>query len=139
MRMYPEAAMEKAMTRQEVILRAYAKKISWIEAAEVLGISCRHLRRIRQRIEESGFDGLFDRRLGVASPRRIPIEIVEEVLRLYREEYFDFNVRHFHEKLGEGHSIEISYTWVKKLIQGAGFVEKKGPGRSTESDERESL
>src|SRR5207245_11746394 len=75
----------------------------------------------------SGFDGLFDRRLGVASPRRIPIEIVEEVLRLYREEYFDFNVRHFHEKLGEGHSIEISYTWVKKLLQGAGFVEKERP------------
>ncbi len=42
--------------------------------------------------------------------RRTPIAVVEEVLRLYREEYFDFNVRHFHEKLTEKHFIEVSYT-----------------------------
>jgi hypothetical protein len=35
MRVYSEAAMEKAMTRQEVILRAYAKNISWIAVAEI--------------------------------------------------------------------------------------------------------
>ncbi|MBX3282441.1 MAG: helix-turn-helix domain-containing protein [Acidobacteria bacterium] len=60
MRNYYEAAMEKAMTRQEIILRAYAKKISWIEAAEILGMSCRHLRRIRERYEAMGYEGLFD-------------------------------------------------------------------------------
>ena len=49
--------MGRAMTRQEIILRAYAKKISWIEAAEILGISCRHLRRIREKYEEVGYDG----------------------------------------------------------------------------------
>ena len=68
---YPEIAMEKAMTRQEIILRAYAKKISWIEAAEILGITDRHLRRIREAYEKFGYDGLFDGRLGKASPRRI--------------------------------------------------------------------
>ena len=31
----------------------------------------------------------------------MPLETVEEVLRLYQETYFDLNVRHFHEKLGE--------------------------------------
>ena len=46
MRSYPEAAVEKAMTRQEIILRAYARKISWIEAAQILGYSVRHLRRL---------------------------------------------------------------------------------------------
>jgi hypothetical protein len=47
---------------------------------------------------------------------------VEEVLRLYREEYFDLNMRHFHEKLKEKHSIELSYTFVQKALQGAGLV-----------------
>lgn len=108
--------MEKAMTRQEIILRAYAKKINWIEAADILGLSYRHLGRIKAKYEEVGIDGLFDGRVGKESPRRVPVGEVEEVLRLYREKYFDFNVRHFHEKLSEDHDICFSYTWVKNLL-----------------------
>jgi transposase len=127
MRSYPEGAVEKAMTRQEIILRAYARKISWIEAAQILGYSVRHLRRLKLRYEEEGFEGLFGRRVGKPSPRRIPVPVVEEVLRLYREKYYDLNVRHYHEKLQEKHSIGISYTWVKNLLQGAGLVAKERP------------
>ncbi len=127
MRTYPEIAVEKAMKRQEIILRAYAKKISWIEAAEILGYSPRHLRRIREKYEEVGVDGLMDGRLGRESPRRTPVAVIEEVLSLYREKYFDFNVTHFVEKLHEQHSIEVSYTWVKNLLQGAGLVAKDRP------------
>src|SRR6202162_4436231 len=50
---------------------------------------------------------------------------MEEVLGLYRDVYFDFNVRHFHEKLSEEHGIELSYTWVKLALQGAGLVRKQ--------------
>ena len=125
MRVYSEVTMEKAMTRQEVILRAYAKKLSWIQAAEILGISARQLRRIKWAYEKGGFHALFDGRVGKASPRRLPIETVEEVLRLYRDEYFDFNVRHFHERLREKHHLEVSYTWTKCLLQGAGLVAKE--------------
>lgn len=127
MRMYPEIAVEKAMKRQEIILRAYAKKISWIEAAEILGYSPRHLRRIREKYEEVGFDGLVDGRLGRESPRRTPVAVIEKVLGLYREKYFDLNVKHFCEKLSEEHSIRVSYTWVKNLLQGAGLVGKDRP------------
>lgn len=127
MRVYPETAVEKAMTRHEIILRAYAKELSWIEAAQILGITDRHLRRIREAYERWGYDGLFDGRLGKASPRRIPVGVVEQVLGLYRDKYFDFNVRHYHEKLQEEHSIEVSYTWVKGLLQGAGLVAKDRP------------
>ena len=81
MRMYPEIAVEKAMKRQEIILRAYAKKISWIEAAEILGYSARHLRRLREKYEEFGFEGILDGRLGRESPRRTPVAVIEEVLR----------------------------------------------------------
>jgi len=124
MRSYPEAAVEKAMRRYEIILRAYAKEISWIEAAAILGMTCRHLRRVREAYEKWGYDGLLDGRAGKTSPRAIPIEMVEQVLTLYREKYFDFNVKHYHEKLEEEHSIQVSYTWVKGLLQGAGLVAK---------------
>jgi hypothetical protein len=56
---------------------------------------------------------LYDRRKRRPSPKRVPLKTAETVLQLYREKYFDFSVRHFHEKLVEEHGIQISYTWVK--------------------------
>jgi hypothetical protein len=136
MRMYSGAAWERAMKIEEIILRAYAKKITWIEAAGILGMSCRHLRRVKKTYERVGFDGLHDARVGKISPRRVPVAVVEEVLRLYREEYFDFSVVHFHEKLEEKHCMTVSYTWVKALLQGAGLVAKEA-GRKKHRRKRE--
>jgi transposase len=114
--------MERAMKVQEVMLQAMAKKITWFQAAEIIGISDRHMRRWRERYEEGGFRGLFDRRRGKPSPKRVPVAVLERVLELYREKYFDFNLRHFHEKLASKHEIELSYSWVKGVLQGAGLV-----------------
>jgi transposase len=123
---YTRAAMERAMKVQEVILRALAKRITWWQAAEIIGISDRQMRRWRERYEEFGFRGLFDRRRGKPSPKRVPVATLERVLELYREKYFDLNVRHFHEKLRGEHEIELSYSWVKGVLQGAGLM---GRGR----------
>jgi transposase len=119
---YPKAAMERAMKVQEVIVRAMARKITWWQAAEIIGISDRHMRRWRERYEEFGYDGLMDRRRGKPSAKRVPLAVVEQVLGLYRDRYGDLNVRHFQEKLSEQHGIELSYTWVKQALQGAGLV-----------------
>jgi transposase len=119
---YTQAAMERAMKVQEVMLQAMSKKITWWQAAEILGISDRHMRRWRERYEEFGFRGLFDRRRGRPSPKRVPVAVVERVLALYRERYFDLNVRHFYEKLQSQHQIGLSYSWVKGILQGAGLV-----------------
>lgn len=119
---YSKAAVERAMKVQEVILRAMAKKITWLQAAEIIGISDRSMRRWRERYEEFGYDGLLDRRTGQPSPKRVAVATVEQVLGLYGEKYFDLNVRHFHEKLREQHGIQLSYTWVKKALQVAGLV-----------------
>jgi transposase len=117
--------MERMMKVQEVLLRAMAKKITWWQAAEIIGVSARTMRRWRERLEEDGYDGLADRRKGVVSPKRIALATCEEVLRLFRESYHDLNMRHFHEKLSEEHGIELSYTWVQKALQGAGLVSKR--------------
>jgi len=122
MESYLRAAMERAMKVQDVMLQAMAKKITWFQAAEIIGISDRHMRRWRERYEEGGFRGLFDRRRGKPSPKRVPMAVLERVLGLYREKYFDFNLRHFHEKLASEHQIGLSYSWVKGVLQGAGLV-----------------
>ena len=112
------------MKLQDVLLKAMAKKISWADAGEIIGVTDRTMRRWRERLEEHGYDGLADRRKGRPSPKRVPLKVCEEVLRLYQERYADFNVRHFHEKLGEEHDIRLSYTWVKRALQGAGLVKR---------------
>jgi len=120
------------MKLQDVLLKAMAKKITWWDAAEIIGVSDRTMRRWHQRLEQDGYDGLGDRRKGRPSPKRVPLATVEEVLRLYREVYHDLNMRHFHEKLREEHRIELSYTWVQQALQGAGLVarrRKRGPHR----------
>jgi transposase len=124
MESYPRAAVERAMKIQEVILRAVAKKITWAQAGEIIGLCERQMRRWKERYQEYGYDGLFDRRTGKPSPKRVPLATVEEILQLYQEPYSDFNVQHFHEKLREKHQIRLSYTWVKRALQMAGLVKK---------------
>src|SRR5580692_11579771 len=136
MEAYPRAAMERAMKVQDVMLQAMAKKITWWQAAEILGISDRHMRRWRERYVEQGYNGLLDRRRGKPSHRRVPVATVEKVFALYREKYFDLNVQHFHEKLQAEHGIELSYTWVKHALQGAGLV-ARGRKRGAHRKRRE--
>jgi transposase len=124
--------MERMMKLQDVILKAMAKKLTWIEAAEIAGMSVRNMQRKRQAYIDYGYTGLADHRHGKPSYHRIAMVTAERVLALYQERYSDLNVRHFHEKLREEHGIEISYSWVKKALQGAGLVGKRkrrGPHR----------
>src|ERR1700704_6538786 len=125
-------SVERTMKLQDVILKAMAKKISWLAAAEIIGVSDRTMRRMREGYEQFGYTGLMDRRSGKQSAHRVPMAEAEEVLRLYREVYFDLNMRHFHEKLRDEHQIELSYTWVPRALQGAGLGakrHKRGPHR----------
>lgn len=125
MELYPPRAVERAMKVQEVILRAMSGQIKWYQAAEIIGVSPRSMRRWRQRYEEYGYDGLYDRRLKRPSPKRVPVQTVEKVLRLYQDKYRDFNVTHFVEKLHSDEGIELSYSWVKKALQESGLVRKR--------------
>jgi transposase len=117
--------MGRAMKVQEVILRAISKQIRWFEAAKILGLSGRQLRRLYYRYRTYGYDGLYDRRKGKPSPRRVPLAVAEKIFALHREKYFDFSVRHFHEKLWSEHHLLVSYSWVKQALQGAGLVAKE--------------
>ena len=128
-RQLPAAETERMMKIQEVVLKAMAGKLKWWEAAEIIGVTDRTMRRWRERYQEHGYSGLWDYRKGGPSPKRVPVDQLEQVLQLYREKYFDFNVKHFHEKLREVHGISFSYTWVKTALQEAGLVERrKKPG-----------
>jgi transposase len=95
------------------------------QAAEILGISDRQMRRWKQRYERGGYDGLFDRRRQQPSPKRVALDVVRQVLTLYRERYVDCHVLHVHEKLQAVHGCGLSYTWVKTALQTAGLVARE--------------
>jgi len=115
------------MKVQEVLLRAMSGQLTWLQAADILGWSPRTVRRWRVRYEQRGYDGLFDRRRGQPSPRRAPLAEVQRLLRLYRERYEGFNVRHFHEIARREHRVTLSYSFTRLALQGAGLVRKRRP------------
>lgn len=121
---YSMPATVKAMKIQEVILKAVSKQIRWTDAADIIGVSYRTMKRWKERYEASGYDGIFDRRMQTPSPKRVPMKELEEILSLYRTTYQGFNVTHFHEKLQKHHEITRGYTFVKKALQSAGLVER---------------
>ena len=124
MEIYPRAAVERAMKLQEVLLRASAGKIKWWQAAE-LWASARGSCVVGGSGWKSGATGVAGPSARRPSCRRVPKAKAEQILSLYREKYFDLNVRHFHEKLVEDHQIGLSYTWVKQALQAAGLVKRK--------------
>ena len=136
-RRYSAAETERMMKLQDVLLKAMARKIRWWDAAEIIGVTDRTMRRWRERLEAEGYSGLVDRRKDKPSDKRVPLARVEEVLGLYRDVYFDLNIRHFHEKLSEQTRYRAEYTWVQKALQGAGLV-ARGPKRRANTGGGES-
>jgi transposase len=119
----------------ETIGRWRSGALSCMEAAEVLGMSERHFRRLRDRYEAEGAEGLIDRRRGRVSGRRVPVDRIEWLLTEYRTRYFDFTVKHFHERLRAEHRFELSYSWTKRVLQDAGLV-RRAPKRSAHRKKR---
>jgi transposase len=124
---YPEPEWERAMQVQEVLARALSGEIHWFRAAEILGVSPRTMRRYREEFERYGRSGLLDLRRRLPSPKKVSVAELERVLRLYRERYAGFNVRHFHQIARREHQVTQSYSWVKQALQQAGLVPKHRP------------
>ena len=128
------------MTRNEVIMHAIAGKLTWIQAADICGVTARQMRRMKRRYEAHGYDGLVDGRGGKPRRKRIAVKTLEELCRLKRERYADFSVQHFWEQATEKHQITVSYTWTLQALQAAGLAEKSaGRGQYRRKRERRPL
>ncbi len=112
----------RLMKFEEIYERARERKLSQVQAAEILGVSERTFRRWRDRFEAEGAEGLFDRRLGRAAGNRVPVDAVMEVLELFDTRYRDFTARHFYDKLVETHDFKLSYNRVRITLQAHGRI-----------------
>jgi transposase len=122
--LYTATAVERAMKVQQVIMQALSGVISWVQAAEILGLEPRSVRRWRARFEAGGPVALYDRRRQRPSRRKAPALEVQRILRLYRERFAGWNVRHFYRFARRDHGVTLSYSFVKLALQEAGLVRK---------------
>ena len=114
------------MTRREVIVKAIEGRISWIQAASVLGISAREMARLRREYERFGFGG-FRCGPGRRHRERIPIGEIEKLCQLRRNQYPDASVRQFYETATAKHGIRVSYLSLRVLLQAAGLSSNDPP------------
>ena len=124
------------MTRREVITKAIAKQLSWVQASEILGISARHMRRLRRKVERWGMSAVMDQRGGRPRRKRIKAGTIELLCRLKRDIYPDFSLQHFYEHVTEKHGVKVSYNWLRLMLQEAGVVERE-PARGKYRRRRE--
>lgn len=101
------------MSRQEakrlhIIHQAIGQKITQAEAATLIDVSDRQIRRMIKRVRKEGDEGVCHRSRGKTSNHRIPRKIKNKTLKLFREQYKDFNLVHATEKLSEVHGITLS-------------------------------
>lgn len=126
----------KAMTTKEVIVKAIEGKLSWVQAADILGYTPRHLRRLKTLWLRQGYDGIRDQRGRRPRRRRIPLATIRKLCELKRRQYPDFSIRHFWERATEQHGFTLSYTWTRLVLQAAGLAEK-APARGQYRRKRE--
>ena len=126
----------KAMTTNEVILKAVEGKLSWVQAADILGYTPRHMRRVKERWLAQGYDGIRDQRGQRPRRRRIPLPTIARLCALKRREYPDFSVQHFWERATEQHGFTLSYNWTRLVLQAAGLAER-APARGQYRRKRE--
>lgn len=114
----------KDVKKYEILKQVTAKQIKGTEAAVLLGYHPIHISRLKKKVMASGIQGILRPKL--PSNRKLPDSLKEQIKSLYRQTYYDFNIRHFNDKLQENHKINLSYETVRQtLISGRIHAPKK--------------
>jgi len=112
------------LKRLHVIQKVLEGIINQVEAAEILSLSSRQIRRIVKRIRKEGHRGVIHKSRGRPSNRRIPPKVKDRVIRLYRAQYKGFGPTLASEKLLERDGIEIGDETLRGWLIEAGDWEK---------------
>ncbi|HLE37565.1 MAG TPA: ISNCY family transposase [Candidatus Acidoferrales bacterium] len=115
----------REMQRVTVLADCTQGRLACARAAELLGISVRHLKRLKRRYRQGGEAALAHASRGRPSPRGLPQPVRQRILRLARTTYAGFNDHHLTEKLREVEGLELSRETLRRLLRAAGI----GPPR----------
>jgi transposase len=115
--------------RLHILQQTLEQKLTQREAAGLMGLSDRQVRRLLQRLQAEGEPGICHRARGRPSNHRIPPRVKAQALRLFRATYRDFNLTHASEKLREVHGLPIHAETLRLWLNTAGLPYKKRRAR----------
>lgn len=107
---------KKELTRLEVMQRLEQGHMKQREAAESLGVTARHIRRLLQSFRQQGEQGLISKRRGKPSNNRLQAETRQQAIKLIKERYHDFGPTLAYEKLTEVHQLKLSVETVRQIM-----------------------
>lgn len=120
---------QKELKRLHVIRKAIEKGITQAEAAEVLDVSQRQVRRIIRRLRDEADKGVIHQSRGKVSHRATSIAVKNKILRLCRGVYSGFNPTFASEKLFERDKIRISRETLRQWFIAEGIKYEKRKAR----------
>jgi transposase len=120
---------QKELKRLHVIEKVLERGIKEVEAAEILGLSSRQIRRVVKRVRLEGDKGVIHKSRGQPSNRRIPDEIRDKIIQLYRSQYCDFGPTLASEKLQEREQIDVSDETLRLWLLESGDWKKRRKSR----------
>jgi transposase len=127
----------RELTRLEVMQRLKGKHLTQKEAAQLLGISTRQVKRLWRDYRKKGAKGLVSTRRGKPSNNRLDAKVAQQALDLIKEKYEDFGPTLAHEKLTEIHGLSMSRESVRKLMIEEGIWKAKRAKKSVVHQMRE--
>jgi transposase len=113
------------ITRLEVMQRLKDKRLIQKEAARMLGISVRQVKRLYRAYKAHGASGLVSQRRGQPSNHHLEPATVQQAIDLLYEHYRDFGPTLAHEKLTEVHGLKLSDESVRRLMIAEGLWKPK--------------
>jgi len=102
--------------RYKVLTEVIEKKLTARNASELLSLSYRHTLRLKDKVKTEGFEGLLRKTPPYPPNKKATDEMVNEILRLRRELYYDFNMAHFRDKLEENHHMPLCYESLRQIL-----------------------
>lgn len=111
----------KEQKRLLVFNELIAGRMTGQEAAELLGITLRHTRRLLADYRHRGAAALAHGNRGRPAANKLDAAVEAEIVQLARGEYRDYNDSHFAEELAERHQIVVSVPTVRRIRRGHGL------------------
>lgn len=128
---------KREVTRLEVMQRIKDKRLTQKEAARMLSLSVRQIKRLYRAYKAQGARGLVSQRRGKPSNNRLEAKTQQKAIDLLNEHYRDFGPTLAHEKLTEKHKLVISRETVRRIMIVEGMWKAKRAKRPSTHQMRE--
>jgi transposase len=115
----------KELDRLAIIQKVESKLLTQVEAASLLNITTRHLRRLQHKFKKDGPRGLLSKKRGKQSNNRLNQTLKANVKELIKTHYFDFGPTFANEKLKEIHQLNISVESTRQIMLVSGIWKGK--------------